>query len=97
MLGSLLLDGINGMADIKPDNILVNYNPLVEFDPKSTRISTARLADLGNTVPNDSEYAKDGFPIGAPIFRSPEAALRLPWGCSTDIWSLGTTVSFFDD
>jgi serine/threonine protein kinase len=58
-------------ADIKPDNILVNYNPLVEFDPKRTRISTARLADLGNTVLNDSEYARDGFPIGAPIFRSP--------------------------
>ncbi|OBT75111.1 hypothetical protein VF21_05498 [Pseudogymnoascus sp. 05NY08] len=89
----LLLDDINGMADIKPDNILVNYNPLVEFDPKSTRIITARLADLGNTVPNDSEYARDGFPIGAPIFRSPEAALRLPWGCSTDVWSLGTTAT----
>ncbi|KFZ12317.1 hypothetical protein V502_07148 [Pseudogymnoascus sp. VKM F-4520 (FW-2644)] len=74
------------IADVKLDNILVNYNP------QKTRISTACLADLGNTVPKDSKYAKDGFPIGAPIFRSPEAALRLPWGCSTDIWPLGTTL-----
>ncbi|KFY05428.1 hypothetical protein V491_09138, partial [Pseudogymnoascus sp. VKM F-3775] len=73
-------------TDIKPDNILVNYSE------QKTRVVTARLADLGNTVPNDSEYARDGFPIGAPIFRSSEAALRLPWGCATDIWSLGTTL-----
>lgn len=76
------------LPDIKPNNILVNYNH------QKDRISTACLADFGNTVRNDSKYAKDGFPIGAPIFRSPEAALRLPWGCATDIWSLGTTVSF---
>lgn len=64
----------------------------VDYNPQKTRISTARLGDLGNTVSNDWEYAKDGFPIGTPIFRSPEAALRIPWGCSTDIWSLRTTV-----
>ncbi|KFX97766.1 hypothetical protein O988_04689 [Pseudogymnoascus sp. VKM F-3808] len=73
-------------TDIKPDNILVDY------DREHSRISTARLADLGNAVPIDSEYARDGFPIGAPIFRSPEAALQIPWGCATDIWSLGTTL-----
>ncbi|KFY43571.1 hypothetical protein V495_03882 [Pseudogymnoascus sp. VKM F-4514 (FW-929)] len=75
-------------TDIKPDNILVDYKTLGEH----SRISTACLADLGNAVSIDSEYARDGFPIGAPIFRSPEAALRIPWGCATDIWSLGTTL-----
>lgn len=73
-------------VDIKPDNILVDYYS------QRTRISTACLGDPGNTVSSESEYAKDGFTIGTPIFRSLEAALRIPWGCSTDIWSLGTTV-----
>lgn len=74
-------------SDIKPSNILVDYS-----DPDG-RVSNAYLADFGSTVREDSEYAKEGFPIGTPIFRSPEAALRLPWDRATDIWSFGTTVS----
>jgi serine/threonine protein kinase len=74
----------------------VDYKTLVKDGAEHERVSTACLADLGNAVSIDSEYARDGFPIGAPIFRSPEAALRIPWGCATDIWSLGTTVSFYD-
>lgn len=52
----------------------------------------ACVADFGDTVREDSKAAKDGFPIGTPIFRSPEAALRLRWDRATDIWSFGTTV-----
>ncbi|PLN81018.1 protein kinase-like protein [Aspergillus taichungensis] len=32
-------------------------------------------------------YARNGDPIGTPIFRSPEAQLQIRWGTETDIWS----------
>lgn len=51
------------------------------------------LADCGSTVHGDSEYAKMGDIIGAPIFRSPEAQLQMRWGTATDIWSLGAMAS----
>ncbi|KAJ9298774.1 hypothetical protein DTO217A2_8361 [Paecilomyces variotii] len=41
------------------------------------------------TVHWDSPYAKDCDLIGAPIWRSPEAQLRIRWDTSTDIWSFG--------
>jgi hypothetical protein len=56
------------------------------------RFSEVLLADFGACVPVTSDYANDGDLIGASMFRSPEANLRLPWGQSTDIWSFGTTV-----
>ncbi|GAB1197174.1 hypothetical protein APSETT444_006465 [Aspergillus pseudonomiae] len=74
------------IADIKPDNILVNYGR------GTTRFKSVQLADCGSTVPADSAYAKDGDLIGAPIWRSPEAHLRLSWGTATDIWSFGATL-----
>ncbi|KAJ9232237.1 hypothetical protein DTO166G5_6390 [Paecilomyces variotii] len=46
-------------------------------------------ADCGSTVHRDSPYAKDCDLIGAPIWRSPEAQLRIRWDTSTDIWSFG--------
>jgi len=75
------------MTDIKPDNILVNYS--VET---GIRFTDVQLADCGNTVPATSSYAKDGDLIGGPIWRSPEAQLRIAWTISTDIWSFGATV-----
>lgn len=72
--------------DIKPDNILVNYGQ------GDIRFTDVQLADCGNTVPADSAYAKDGDLIGAPIWRSPEAQLRIGWGTQTDIWSFGALV-----
>jgi len=44
-------------------------------------------------VPIDSKWAKEGYTVGAPIWRSPELLLGLPWGTPTDIWSFGTLVS----
>lgn len=76
-----------GTADIKPDNILVNYGK------GDVRFADVKLADCGNTVRVDSVFAKDRDLIGAPIWRSPEAQLGLGWGTSTDIWSLGAVVS----
>lgn len=75
-------------ADIKLDNILVNYRQ----GQGDIRFTDVQLADCGNTVPADSAYAKDGYMIGAPIWRSPEAHLRTGWGTSTDIWSFGALV-----
>jgi len=42
----------------------------------------------------DSSYARDGDPIGTPIFRSPEAHLQMSWSTATDIWSFGAMASF---
>ncbi|KAJ9318540.1 hypothetical protein DTO271D3_1202 [Paecilomyces variotii] len=48
-----------------------------------------QIADCGSTVHWDSTYANDCDLIGAPIWRSPEAQLRIRWDTSTDIWSFG--------
>ncbi|RHZ69251.1 hypothetical protein CDV55_103615 [Aspergillus turcosus] len=72
-------------TDVKLDNILVNYRQ----GQGDIRFTDVQLADCGNTVPADSAYAKEGYMIGAPIWRSPEAHLRIGWGTSTDIWSFG--------
>ena len=72
--------------DIKPSNVLVNYNPL------DGRITNVQLADLESTVPAESKYAIEGDPIGTPIFRSTEAILQMRWGTATDVWSFGTMV-----
>ncbi len=71
------------MADVKPDNILVNYSK------NGSRFSDVKLADCGDSRHVDSIVEE--HVIGAPIFRSPEAILNLIWGPSTDIWSLGAT------
>ncbi|RDW79346.1 uncharacterized protein DSM5745_06198 [Aspergillus mulundensis] len=70
-------------TDIKPDNVLVNYGA------DDVRFADVQLADCGSTVPADSGHARDGDLIGAPIWRSPEAQLRIGWGPPTDIWSFG--------
>lgn len=78
------------LTDIKPDNILVNYGT------ESSRFTNVQLADFGDAIRIDpEEYLKIGMEgphMGATIFRSPEAMLKLRWGQSTDIWSYGTTV-----
>jgi serine/threonine protein kinase len=75
-------------TDVKPDNILVNLCP----DDAEMRFKDVHLADFGSTVSIDSEYAVNGFPLGTPIFRSPETKLILPFGPPADVWSFGTTV-----
>ena len=72
------------MIDVKPDNILVNY------DGSGSRFSDVKLADCGDCTHVDSVVEE--HIIGATIFRSPEAMLNLIWGPPTDIWSLGATV-----
>ncbi|KAJ5799716.1 kinase-like protein [Penicillium psychrosexuale] len=84
-LNVLHLDGFVH-TDVKPDNILVNYGTEVE----GVRFTDVQLADFGSTVPATSKYATDSDLIGAPIWRSPEAHLRIGWGTLTDIWSFGT-------
>ena len=87
----------NPSPDIKPSNILCNYKHDFESkeDDTHVRISEALLADFGSCFPSSSSYAKKGELIGAPIFRSPEACLNIPWGTSTDIWSFGAMVGTY--
>lgn len=74
------------VTDIKPDNILVNYTK------GDIRFSDVQLGDLGGTYPADSRFAKEGTPIGAPMWTSPEVIMETPWNTATDIWSFGTMV-----
>jgi hypothetical protein len=53
---------------------------------------TFQLGDLGGTYPADSKYAKEGMPVGAPMWASPEVIMETPWNTTTDIWSFGTMV-----
>jgi serine/threonine protein kinase len=84
----------NYSPNIKPNNVLCNYkrDEDVNQDGSDIRFSKVLLADFGNCVPSSSNYAKQGELIGASIFRSPEASLKLPWGSPTDIWSFGAMV-----
>lgn len=75
------------VADVKLDNVFVNYG---EGD---IRFSDVQLGDLGGTYPVDSKYAKEGTPVGAPMWSSPEVIMETPWNTATDIWSFGTVVS----
>ena len=52
-----------------------------------------QLADFGSTSHMDSKYTKQGAPIGAPIWKSPEALFKQPWDTATDVWSFGTLIS----
>jgi serine/threonine protein kinase len=81
------------LLDIKPDNVLFNYKHNYETDKSQTRFADIKLADFGSCVSIHSEQAQKGELIGAPIFRSPEATLRLSWGTATDIWSFGAMAS----
>jgi serine/threonine protein kinase len=70
-------------TDIKPDNVLVN------FQDGDIRFSKVQLGDLGGSYPEGSKWAKEGTQIGAPMWTSPEVIMETPWNTATDIWSFG--------
>ena len=74
-------------TDVKPDNIMIN-----RCSDGDLRFKEVCLADLGNTISIDNEHALNGYPLGTPIFHSPETTLGLPFNTAADIWSLGCTV-----
>lgn len=74
------------VEDVKLDNVLVNYK---ESD---VRFFDVKLGDLGGTYHMDSNYDKEGTPVGAPMWTSPEVIMENPWNNATDIGSFGTMV-----
>jgi len=78
-----------GIADVKPDNILVSYNA------GQGQFSEVEFGDCSNVyhIPLEDNSSVDRPVIGAAMFRSPEVNLSLRWDTSTDIWSLGTPVN----
>ncbi|SMQ48368.1 unnamed protein product [Zymoseptoria tritici ST99CH_3D7] len=86
-LKSLHAKGI-AHTDIKPDNILLN------FDSEGSRVVEAKLGDCGDAWDGgfDSNPQGTRYAIGAAIFRSPEALFGLKWSTPTDIWSFGATL-----
>lgn len=78
-------------SDIKPDNVMVNYGS----NDTDNRFTDVQLADFGGSLPEDHQHAREGTPIGAAIWRSPESLFGMPWDVKTDIWSFGTLVNKF--
>ncbi|KAF2663521.1 serine/threonine protein kinase [Microthyrium microscopicum] len=76
-------DGYVHTADIKPDNVFINYGQ------GDLRFANVQLGDLGGSYPMDSKWAKEGTPVGAPMWSSPEIIMERPWNTATDIWSFG--------
>ncbi|EGC45357.1 serine/threonine protein kinase [Histoplasma capsulatum var. duboisii H88] len=76
-------------TDVKLDNVFVNYN---RHDTNGLRFSDVQLGDLGGTYPADSNWARKGTPVGAPMWSSPEVIMETPWNTATDIWSFGAVL-----
>ena len=82
--------------DIKPDNILCDFNG-VQADCGLGLWTNLKLADFGiakvmNRAHLGRQYARTQ--IGTPIYMSSEALKGERYGTSTDIWSLGATISY---
>ncbi|KAI0995716.1 hypothetical protein K3495_g12465 [Podosphaera aphanis] len=93
MLKALKMLHENGYAhtDMKLHNVLVDLTTSND-DKGDIRFTNVALADLGQSLPVDHKYVKEGITIGSPVWRSPESILGLPWNTSTDIWSFGLCV-----
>lgn len=75
-------------TDVKPSNIFVNHRK----GQSEVRFSDVQLGDFGGSYHQDSDWAKLGTPIGAPMWSSPEVLMERPWNTATDIWSFGNMV-----
>lgn len=64
----------------------------MNYKKGEVRFSDVQLADLGGAYPEDSKYALQGTPVGAPMWTSPEVIMETPWNTATDIWSFGAVV-----
>lgn len=62
--------------DIKPGNILISSNGAI------------KLADFGISSDQNEKKQQETF-VGTLLYMSPERIKGLPYGCSSDIWSLG--------
>ncbi|KAI0997085.1 hypothetical protein K3495_g11102 [Podosphaera aphanis] len=78
-------------GDMKLHNVLVDLTTSND-DNGDIRFTNVALADLGQSLPVDHKFAKEGYGFGSPVWRSPESILGLPWNTSTDIWSFGLCV-----
>jgi serine/threonine protein kinase len=76
-------------SDVKPNNVFVN---LQEGD---SRFSDVQLGDLGGCYSMESEWARSGTVVGAPMWTSPEILMELPWNTAADIWSFGAMVRHY--
>ncbi|PSK41789.1 hypothetical protein B9Z65_9175 [Elsinoe australis] len=45
-----------------------------------------------NVLVDYGQAKREGYTVGAPIWRSPELLLGLPWDTSADIWSFSTMI-----
>jgi serine/threonine protein kinase len=65
----------------------------VNYKEGDNRFSEVQLGDLGGCCTVYSSFAKEGTPVGAAMWSSPEVLMETPWNTATDIWSFGAVVS----
>lgn len=79
-------------TDVKPANIVVETGAEnVDGHRTATMPKNIRLIDFGSAVIEDRPGQHQEV-ISTPPYRSPEAILRLPQTCATDVWSLACTI-----
>jgi hypothetical protein len=64
----------------------------VNYKESDVRFFDVKIGDLGGTHHKDSNHAKEGTPVGAPMWTSPEMIMETPWNNATDIGPFGTMV-----
>lgn len=76
--------------DIKPNNILINYDETVD-SPVST-VTSVQVSDLEDTVIVPSGKYLRGALCGNQLWRSPESWARAPQNQASDVFSFGIVV-----
>lgn len=85
-------DGFNGMADIKPNNILLNYKE--EPDGQLVMIQDVKLSDLEDAVQLQPDTAVEGAVLGNKLWRSPESWTGAMKETPSDVFSFGVVAIY---
>jgi serine/threonine-protein kinase ULK/ATG1 len=77
--------------DLKPQNILLCYNPNSPTGGRSPTDITLKIADFGF-----ARFLNEGMMAvtlcGSPMYMAPEVIMSLQYDAKADLWSIGTIV-----
>lgn len=81
------------LPDIKPNNILIDYE---EISAEEINIKSVQISDLEDAAIIPPGKWLDGPLCGNQMWRSPESWARSRQDYASDIYSFAIVVSFFD-